>query len=93
MYLNMYMMLHTLVLPYMWFNKLGCVEPFALVSSVHVPGNSILFESIPVEEINQRDYRPSKKSLKLALLRMNLFSCSLPQLWTGAYVVLFYCEH
>lgn len=34
-------------LPYMWLDKCGCVELLALVSSIHVPRYSILFEAIP----------------------------------------------
>lgn len=37
------------VLPYMWFNKRGRVEFLALVSCIHVPGNCILFESVPMD--------------------------------------------
>lgn len=35
------------ILPYIWLDKFGCVEPLAVVSPVHVPWNGILFESIP----------------------------------------------
>ena len=35
------------ILPHVWLDNLRCVEPLSLVSFVHVPRNSILFESIP----------------------------------------------
>ena len=35
------------ILPYVWLDEVGCVEPLSLVSSVHVPGDRIFFESIP----------------------------------------------
>lgn len=36
--------------PDVWLHKAGCVEFLSLVPFVHVPGNGILFESIPLRE-------------------------------------------
>lgn len=35
------------VLPDVRLDKIGCVEPLSFVPSVHIPGDGVLFESIP----------------------------------------------
>lgn len=35
------------ILPYVWLDELGCVEPLSLVPFVHVPRDGIFFEPIP----------------------------------------------
>ncbi len=41
------------ILPDVWLDKLGCVEPLSLVPFIHVPRNCILFESIPEGKENK----------------------------------------
>lgn len=80
----------------MWFDKLGCVEPLKLVSSIHVPGNSILFEPIPVEgklcedtfcflkrQNNQISECPNEGQQWIGSVKIHThwFSCSLPQIF------------